>query len=91
MRNIALDSGPNGQGALMEGLEFIFFNKALAERFRHFVSNLGIASQVRKDEMEGVIVELADEIEDEMSDAIDVEYDSLMKEQMVLAETDGGG
>ncbi len=68
--------------------EYVFFNEELRDRFVHFVSEKGIASQMRQDEVEGFVVRLPEETADDVSDAIEDEYDALMREQMVLAEND---
>ncbi len=68
--------------------EYVFFNEGLRDRFVHFVSERGIASEMKQDQVEGFVVRLPEEIADEVSDAIEDEYDALMREQMVLAETD---
>jgi hypothetical protein len=68
--------------------EYIFFDEALRDRFVDFASRRGIASTVRKDEIEGMVVELPDGLADEQQEAIDAEYESIMDEQMLLAESD---
>ncbi len=68
--------------------EYVFFNEGLRDRFVDFVSEKGIASQMRPDEVEGFVVRLPEEMTDEVSDAIEDQYDALMREQMVLAEAD---
>jgi hypothetical protein len=68
--------------------EYIFFDEALRDRFVNFVSGRGIASTVRKDEIEGIVVELPDGLADEQQEAVDAEYESIMDEQMLLAESD---
>lgn len=70
------------------GFEYMFFDEALRDRFVAFVSARGIASTVRKDRMEGYVVELPDGLADELQDAVEAEYESIMDEQMLLAESD---
>jgi len=70
------------------GFEYMFFNEALRDRFVAFASERGIASTVRKDRIEGFVVELPDGLADELQDAVEAEYDSIMDEQMLLAESD---
>src|SRR5512135_530683 len=70
------------------GFEYMFFDEALRDRFVAFTSGQGIASTVRKDRMEGYVVELPDGLADELQDAIEAEYESIMDEQMLLAESD---
>ncbi|MCP5297295.1 MAG: hypothetical protein KIT42_08715 [Rhodocyclaceae bacterium] len=69
--------------------DYVFFNEMLRDRFVDFASGQGVASTVRKDEIEGYVVELPDGLADAMQEAIDDEYESLMDEQMLLAEADG--
>jgi hypothetical protein len=66
----------------------MFFDEALRDRFVDFASARGIASTVRKDVIAGFVVDLPDELADELQDAFEAEYDSIMDEQRLLAESD---
>ena len=70
--------------------EYMFFDEALRDRFVGFLSDKGIASRTRPDEIEGAVVELADEPADAVAEEIEIEYETLMNEQMVLAESTQG-
>ena len=70
------------------GFEYMFFDEALRNRFVAFASERGIASTVRKDRMEGFVVELPDGLADDLQDAVEAEYESIMDAQMLLAESD---
>ena len=70
------------------GFEYMFFDAALRDRFVAFASSHGIASTVRKDEIAGFVVELPDGLADELQDTLEAEYESIMDEQMLLAESD---
>lgn len=70
------------------GFEYMFFDEALRDRFVKFASLLGIASTVRQDEIAGFVVELPDALDDVQQEAVEEEYDSIMDEQMLLAESD---
>ena len=70
------------------GFEYMFFDEALRDRFVDFASARGIASTVRKDVIAGFVVDLPDGLADELQDAFEVEYDSIMDEQGLLAESD---
>ena len=70
------------------GFEYMFFDEALRDRFVAFASERGIASTVRQDEIAGFVVELPDGLADELQDTVEAEYDSIMDEQMLLAESD---
>ena len=66
----------------------MFFDEGLRDRFVAFASEHGIASTVRKDRMEGFVVELPDGLADDLQDAVEAEYESIMDEQMLRAESD---
>jgi len=70
--------------------EYIFFDEALRDRFVRFLTDRGIASHSRADEIEGSVVALPDDLADEVMDAIEDEYGLLMDEQMALAEAREG-
>ncbi len=70
------------------GLEYMFFNESLRDRFVAFVAGHGISSTVRKDVIDGFVVELPDEFDDDLQDTLEAEYDSIMDAQMLLAESD---
>ena len=70
------------------GFEYMFFDAALRDRFVAFASAHGIASTVRQDVIAGFVVDLPDGLADELQDAFEVEYDSIMDEQRLLAESD---
>ena len=70
------------------GFEYMFFDAALRDRFMAFASGHGIASTMRQDEIAGFVVVLPDGLADELQDAVDAEYESIMDEQMLLAESD---
>jgi len=70
------------------GFEYMFFDETLRDRFVDFASARGIASTVRQDVIAGFVVDLPDGLADELQDAFEVEYDSIMDEQGLLAESD---
>ena len=70
------------------GFEYMFFDAALRDRFVAFAAARGIASSVRKDEIAGFVVELPDGLDDAQQEALEAEYESIMDEQMLLAESD---
>lgn len=70
------------------GFEYMFFSEVLRDRFMAFAAEHGIASTMRQDEIAGFVVELPDGLDDDLQDTIDDEYDSIMDEQMLLAEAD---
>ena len=71
-------------------MEYTFFNAELCGRFVRFVDGMGLACAVRDDAMEGSVLEVLGELEDAQMDALEAEYESLMDEQMQLADTEEG-
>lgn len=70
------------------GFEYMFFDEALRDRFMAFAARHGIASTMRQDEIAGFVVELPEGLADDLQDAVDAEYESIMDEQRQLAESD---
>jgi hypothetical protein len=70
------------------GFEYLFFNAALRDRFVDFASARGIAGTTRPDPIAGCVVELPDGLAAEQLEAVEAEYESIMDEQMLLAEAD---
>lgn len=70
------------------GFEYMFFDDALRDRFVAFATAHGVASTVRPDEIAGFVVTLPDGLADDLQDAIEAEYDTIMEAQMLLAESD---
>ncbi|MBI4756779.1 MAG: hypothetical protein HY778_15450 [Betaproteobacteria bacterium] len=67
-------------------IDYIFFDDGLRARFLQFVSGLGIETRVRADQIEGSVVELPDDLTDAVAELVDGQYESLMDEQLLLAE-----
>ena len=61
--------------------EYLFFDTAVRDRFRRFLDELGVASDVRTDEIAGFVVETPDGLGDERQEAIEKEYDRLLDAQ----------
>ena len=70
------------------GFEYIFSSEALRDRFVAFASGHGIASTVRPDGIAGFVVTLPDGLADDLQAAVEAEYESIIDEQMLLAESD---
>lgn len=70
------------------GLEYMFFDTALRDRFVAFASALGIPSSVRQDNIAGFVVELPDSLDDAQQEALEAEYEAIMDTQMLAAESD---
>lgn len=70
--------------------EYIFFDAALRDRFVGFLAARGIPGELRADAMEGFVVALADNLDDEIEEAIEDEYTTLMEAQRDLVEAADG-
>lgn len=68
--------------------DYIFFATELRDRFVAFLAARGIAATVSEDGMEGFVVAVADDLGDDIDEAIEAEYEALMDEQMALVEAD---
>jgi hypothetical protein len=71
----------------MAGTEYIFFDADLRDRFMQALAQRALACQTRADAMEGFVVSLPVEPDEDTLDAIEQEYESLMDEQMLRAES----
>ena len=70
--------------------EYIFFDASLRDKFVAFVSEQGASYVVRDDPM-GLVVEVSEDIEPDVEDAIEQYYDQLEFEQsQLLLEEEGG-
>lgn len=65
---------------------YIFFEADLRDRFVQVLVTHALDSHQREDEMEGFVVELDTEPDDEVLEALEAEYEALMQEQMLRAE-----
>lgn len=70
------------------GFEYMFFDEALRDRFVAAAAGHGIAGTMRPDPIAGFVVELPEGLDDARQHAVDAEYDSIMNQQMLLAESD---
>jgi hypothetical protein len=70
--------------------EYIFFDEALSRRFMQFAAERGIAGSVDIDEMGNYVVALPDDVDDDVDEQLETEYDALMDEQRRLIEADEG-
>lgn len=72
------------------GNEYIFFDETLRDRFVQLLAEHALPCKTRPDAMEGFVVELYDEPDDALLEKIEGHYQSLMDEQLVLAESRPG-
>ena len=66
--------------------EYIFFDPDLRERFAQIVATHGLACATREDAIEGHVVQLVDEPDDDVLAALEQTYEELLQEQMLRAE-----
>jgi hypothetical protein len=69
--------------------EYILFDAGLRDRFLEFIAARGIVGEVRSDPIEGFVVALPDDLADDVEEAIEDEYATLMAEQVSLIESAG--
>lgn len=68
------------------GTSYIFFEEDLRDRFVQVLAARALECHQRADEIEGLVVELDAEPEDEVLEALEADYEALMQEQMLRAE-----
>ena len=68
------------------GTSYIFFDAELRDRFVQGLAARALACSQHDDEMEGFVVELSNEPDDEVLEALEADYEALMQEQMLRAE-----
>jgi hypothetical protein len=68
--------------------QYIFFDATLRDRFMAFAAARNLAASSRPDAIAGHVVELTDDLDDDVGDALESEYDALMNEQMDLVNAD---
>ena len=67
-------------------IEYIIFDRKLCDRFVRFIAARGITADVWPDTIEGFSVAIPDTLSEELEQAIEAEYESLMVEQRDLTE-----
>lgn len=68
--------------------EYPLFDASARDRLIAFASALGVAATSKPDQLAGSIVELPDELSDTQLAAIEAEYDAIMAQHMLSAESD---
>lgn len=69
--------------------EYVLFDASLRDRFVKFATDLGLAPRIRADQIEGFVVALPDDLADDVEEAIEDAYTTLMAEQVSLMEAAG--
>jgi hypothetical protein len=70
--------------------EYIFFDESLSRRFAQFAADHGLAATAHTDEMDNYVVALPDDVDDDLDEKLEAEYDALMDEQRRLIEAEEG-
>lgn len=65
---------------------YVFFDTELRDRFAQGLTARALESSTREDAMEGWVVELVAEPDDDTLAALEADYEALMQEQMLRAE-----
>ncbi len=65
-------------------LEYVFFDQTIVERFIAAVRRMGVAAQQAADSE--LTVEVPEDIDDTLADAIDDEYEKLLQDNAALVE-----
>ena len=68
------------------GTSYIFFDADLRDRFVQGLAARALECSTQEDAMEGFVVELLNELDDDLLEALEAEYEALMQEQMLRAE-----
>ena len=66
-------------------LEYVFFDEGLCQRFESYLREQGVEYSLGRDDL-GTVVSVPEEIDEELSDAIDDHYDELLAAQEALLE-----
>jgi hypothetical protein len=71
-------------------MEYIFFDANLRDRFVEHAKELGVACDLRDDNM-GLVVAVPEDLADDLADKLEARYDELEKEQSRLMSQSEGG
>lgn len=69
--------------------DYIIFDAALRDRFIAFLAERGVQSSWKADTIEGYVVAVAAELDEDLEDEIEDAYEALMDEQQALVESGG--
>jgi hypothetical protein len=70
--------------------EYIFFDARLRDKFVEYARTLGVACELRDDNM-GIIAAVPEDIADDLADDLEACYDELQEEQSELLALSEGG
>lgn len=71
-------------------MEYIFFDENLRDRFVAYAKGLSVACKLQDDNM-GMVVRVADDLNDELMAVLEAHYEELENEQsQLMAQIDGG-
>lgn len=71
--------------------DYIIFDEALRDRFIAFLAERGVQSSYKADTIEGYVVTVAAELDEDLEDEIEDAYEALMDEQQALVESGDTG
>lgn len=70
--------------------EYIFFDAGLRDKFVGHAKGLGVACELRDDNM-GLVVAVPEDLADDLEDKLEARYDELQDEQSdLMLQTEGG-
>lgn len=71
-------------------MEYIFFDAGLRDSFVVHARSLGVACELQEDNM-GMVVAVADDLDDGLMDALENYYEELQDEQsQIMSQSEGG-
>lgn len=71
-------------------IEYVIFDEALRDRLVSFIAGLDLECAVREDPIAGYVVRIADDLPEEVEEAIEDEYEVLMTLQQEMVESAAG-
>lgn len=71
-------------------MEYIFFDANLRDRFVEYAKGMGVACDLRDDNM-GLVVAVPEDLADDLADILEARYDKLEEEQSDLMSQSEGG
>ena len=70
--------------------EYIFFAAGLRDKFVEYASAQGVVCELRDDKM-GLVVAVPEDLDEELVDALEAQYDELQDQQAeLISRTEGG-
>lgn len=70
--------------------EYVLFDEALRDRFVQFVQAKNLNCEMRADAVAGYVIQVPDDLPEDIEDALEEEYDTLMEQQQDMVESAEG-